>query len=822
MVSLKLSLSRTGSQTSMAKDDWEEFDRPSSVASTAHNSMSSSGSSLPNADAEDLTINVRQSLENRKGEQRSIDDLRLLAISTNMTELSYSISDIQTRIFEIQELRHQSQSSQDPQNSSTGVIDQALMNLDERLEAVNRGMKTVADALEPLSSRTPKQLEDEEDERALLLRKHSALLSDWESVQDESEVLREELKEDKWLTVFRTVSEQADGMMSSLEKAVQRCQLVRLLMLELKDFIWRVHRRVPSEDATLLARPSSSSRDGSNAPLTYETYCSLQESFEAKKKHYMPATSKVLSIIDKGVQDRVTKNGECLRRHAESTQRWRNLRERMQRTDDDYGDYSEAASGTARRNGHLATPPSSEGPRRIGSSLESLSNSMSPFRKLARRIGKVSGRATPTSKHAAKMPSSDPIPTTRHRTSMFPLRGTTDSTPVRPMHKHTQSLTPESPSMRRAEERRAEEIGEQTLKCKPKWNASTKVEPKESSRAVGRSLSRHSSVANLRMSTNTGTPAPPLPLRSQSRSSFASSRPWSPMTTSFASTTRSSISRPPSRAQSPFGSSPHARPKTPSHIPTPVFWRSTSASSEASYDDKSPPESSIMQRLSPSHSTSSGVSAYTRAKTPLGSHNPYARPPSRSMIPVPKFQILFCVTIFLGYVRLRPPRYIDVLPFLCLPCPNTRTTPPSGRRASRLPPSSFREASAAPSLPRTPSSRPSSRSGAYTPSLDAYPMHQYVPGNPKDPLDAQVAAVANALPHGLMIERVDPPLRVIPKENEEIKAQYAFSSHLSRKLVTCRLLTMSRSGVKTKKVMCRVGGGWQDLQLYLLNRQAGL
>jgi len=50
-------------------------------------------------------------------------------------------------------------------------------------------------------------------------------MSEWESVQEESEVLREELKEDKWLTVFRTVTDQADGMMSSLEKAINRCQV---------------------------------------------------------------------------------------------------------------------------------------------------------------------------------------------------------------------------------------------------------------------------------------------------------------------------------------------------------------------------------------------------------------------------------------------------------------------------------------------------------------------------------------------------------------------------------------------------------------------
>ena len=51
------------------------------------------------------------------------------------------------------------------------------------------------------------------------------MLAEWEAVQKESQVLREELKEDKWLTVFRTVTEQADGMMTSLEKAVNRCQV---------------------------------------------------------------------------------------------------------------------------------------------------------------------------------------------------------------------------------------------------------------------------------------------------------------------------------------------------------------------------------------------------------------------------------------------------------------------------------------------------------------------------------------------------------------------------------------------------------------------
>src|SRR6266481_6237095 len=138
---------------------------------------------------------------------------------------------------EIQELRHQTSSASttsntaslesSPPNSvpgSTGVIDQALINLDERLEAVSRSVDAVEERLAPLlrSVKTPTQNQSENVGEAdkLILRKHNVLMRDWDAVQTEAEVLREELKEDKWLTVFRSVSEQADGMMKSLEKAV--------------------------------------------------------------------------------------------------------------------------------------------------------------------------------------------------------------------------------------------------------------------------------------------------------------------------------------------------------------------------------------------------------------------------------------------------------------------------------------------------------------------------------------------------------------------------------------------------------------------------
>jgi hypothetical protein len=125
-----------------------------------------------------------------------------------------------TKPSEIQELRHKSQFSGDAA-ATTVVIDKALMNLDERLEAVADGMKSVSESVAPLQNHN----DTPHSEQAALVRKHAVLVTEWETVQNETDVLREELKEDKWLTVFRTVTEQADGMMGSLEKAVNRCQV---------------------------------------------------------------------------------------------------------------------------------------------------------------------------------------------------------------------------------------------------------------------------------------------------------------------------------------------------------------------------------------------------------------------------------------------------------------------------------------------------------------------------------------------------------------------------------------------------------------------
>lgn len=150
--------------------------------------------------------------------------------------------------------------------------------MDEKLDSVANGIKSINDTLDPLlrNSTTPtvsSTATKESNERAALLRKHATLLGDWEAVKKESQVLREELKEDKWLTVFRTVTDQADGMMSSLEKAVNRCQ----------DFIFQFYRKGP-EHALSMSQTSLASSRSDKPAITFEVFNSLQDSYEAKKK----------------------------------------------------------------------------------------------------------------------------------------------------------------------------------------------------------------------------------------------------------------------------------------------------------------------------------------------------------------------------------------------------------------------------------------------------------------------------------------------------------------------------------------------------------
>ncbi|KAK1834751.1 cortical protein KAR9-domain-containing protein [Podospora conica] len=122
----------------------------------------------------------------------------------------------------------------------------------------------------------------------------------YKKLEKDAESLRAELGEDRWILVFRGAGRQAQKMYESVERSVARLR---------EGLDCGMHL--------------------TNLPMMIKKI----ESYEAKKTHYGPAIERVLGIIDKGVKDRLTVNGEILRLHAEMQGKWQDLKENMAEID---------------------------------------------------------------------------------------------------------------------------------------------------------------------------------------------------------------------------------------------------------------------------------------------------------------------------------------------------------------------------------------------------------------------------------------------------------------------------------------------------------
>lgn len=123
--------------------------------------------------------------------------------------------------------------------------------------------------------------------------RRNGLDASYKKLEKDAEVLRKELGEDRWVIVFRGAGRQAQKMHESVERSLAK----------LREAI---------DSGLQLTNPPVMSKK--------------MESYEAKKTHYGPAIERVLSIIDRGVQDRLTVNGEILRLHTDLQARWASLK----------------------------------------------------------------------------------------------------------------------------------------------------------------------------------------------------------------------------------------------------------------------------------------------------------------------------------------------------------------------------------------------------------------------------------------------------------------------------------------------------------------
>ena len=187
-----------------------------------------------------------------------------------------------------------------PMNSPTiGIApdDTRLLALFARMQPLRASLDFLPMTLSSFQTRAegilPSACQELESRRQSLEKK-------WKALERDAEGLRQELGEDRWVLVFRNAGRQAQKLCESVERAISKLQ--------------------ESIDA---------GNQHSNPPLLAKKV----EAYEAKKNHYGPAIEKVIAIIGKGVNDRLTVNGEILRLQLDTKTRWESIKADMKDLD---------------------------------------------------------------------------------------------------------------------------------------------------------------------------------------------------------------------------------------------------------------------------------------------------------------------------------------------------------------------------------------------------------------------------------------------------------------------------------------------------------
>lgn len=214
-----------------------------------------------------------------------------------------------------------------------------------------------------------------------LEKRRDQLEEQWKKLEDDSEALRRELGEDRWVLVFRNAGKQA----------LKMCESVSRSFLKLKEGI-----------------------DTGEHQFNMAGLSKKIENYEAKVQHYGPAIERVLAIIDKGVLDRLTVNGEILRLQSDMKRRWSSLQADIRDMELVLGDINNDARERQLRDS-VSTVMSSE--RSIGSSLLDTPGSSPASSANVSRKSSFQGSRTPTPLNNGKTRKTSFTPASISRTT---------------------------------------------------------------------------------------------------------------------------------------------------------------------------------------------------------------------------------------------------------------------------------------------------------------------------------------------------------------------------------------------------------------------
>lgn len=276
-----------------------------------------------------------------------------------------------------------------------------------------------------------------------LEQRRDQLEAEWKKLEGDAESLRRELGEDRWVLVFRNAGRQALKMCESVGRSYNKLR-----------------------DAIDIGEQTS------NAPA----FAKKVENYEAKKMHYGPAIERVLAIIDRGVLDRLTVNGEILRLQSDMRRRWTALQAEMRDMDlvlDDVNSEGREkqlrdsvstvmSSERSIASSMMDTPGSSPASSVVGTSRKnSFQGSRTPTPLMGAKTRQASYTARGSaSRSASRVPSSSSIPqrTPLSRTSTSDLRASMSPSPISTRI----STKPETPASNR-----------------PRWHSAMKAQSRD-------------------------------------------------------------------------------------------------------------------------------------------------------------------------------------------------------------------------------------------------------------------------------------------------------------------------------------------------------
>ncbi|KAF9194826.1 hypothetical protein BGZ51_007046 [Haplosporangium sp. Z 767] len=182
--------------------------------------------------------------------------------------------------------------AEDPKGKQYDV--EALAHIDTQIESLKSTIATLTTLIETLPPDDPKR-EEMQDQYSQILRL-------WDDATRRRDRIDKDLKEKRWLAVFDQVAGQVESMMESVDRAIIHCRgLIDQIKAMVRDNV------VPT------------------APIDRDHLYTIFKSFEAKHKYYAPAVNKMLSMLENGIESRMTQNVDVIQKHQAMRQKWEQL-----------------------------------------------------------------------------------------------------------------------------------------------------------------------------------------------------------------------------------------------------------------------------------------------------------------------------------------------------------------------------------------------------------------------------------------------------------------------------------------------------------------